>query len=57
MASYVYECENGHRHEVIRRMADRDKPYRCEVCDTMAERVMAPASIKPDGAYSYKAGT
>ena len=29
MPLYVYECQNGHREEVIRREAVRNEPYPC----------------------------
>jgi putative FmdB family regulatory protein len=57
MPIYEYRCTNGHRFEVMQRMAD-DPIEACEVCGAAAVRVMHPVAIhfKGSGFYSTDYG-
>lgn len=36
MPTYEYECVNGHRHDRVKRIKDRNRPERCPECGEMA---------------------
>ncbi len=57
MPIYEYRCTNGHRFEVMQRMAD-DPIEACEVCGAAAVRVLHPVAIhfKGSGFYSTDYG-
>lgn len=45
--TYEYECEEcGYVEELDRKVADRDEPYDCPVCDgSMVRNVVQPTSF------------
>jgi len=57
MPIYEYRCTNGHRFEVMQRMAD-EPIEACEVCGAAAVRVLHPVAIhfKGSGFYSTDYG-
>ena len=57
MPIYEYRCTNGHRFEVMQRIAD-DPLTECEVCGAPATRVLHPVAIhfKGSGFYSTDYG-
>ncbi len=57
MPIYEYRCKNGHRFEVMQRMAD-DPVTTCEVCGEPVERVFHPVAVhfKGSGFYSTDYG-
>jgi putative FmdB family regulatory protein len=57
MPIYEYRCTNGHRFEVMQRMAD-EPIEACEVCGAPAVRVLHPVAIhfKGSGFYSTDYG-
>ncbi len=57
MPIYEYRCTNGHRFEVMQRIAD-DALTECEVCGAAATRVLHPVAIhfKGSGFYSTDYG-
>ncbi len=57
MPIYEYRCTNGHRFEVLQRIAD-DPLTECEECGAPATRVLHPVAIhfKGSGFYSTDYG-
>jgi putative FmdB family regulatory protein len=57
MPIYEYRCTNGHRFEVLQKIAD-DPITECEVCGAAATRVLHPVAIhfKGSGFYSTDYG-
>jgi putative FmdB family regulatory protein len=57
MPIYDYRCTNGHRFEVLQRIAD-EPLTECEVCGAPAVRVLHPVAIhfKGSGFYSTDYG-
>ncbi|MEP6641076.1 MAG: FmdB family zinc ribbon protein [Gaiellales bacterium] len=57
MPIYDYRCTNGHRFEVLQRIAD-EPVTECEVCGAPAVRVLHPVAIhfKGSGFYSTDYG-
>jgi putative FmdB family regulatory protein len=57
MPIYEYRCTNGHRFEVMQRIADEPLTT-CEVCGAAATRVLHPVAIhfKGSGFYSTDYG-
>jgi putative FmdB family regulatory protein len=57
MPIYEYRCTNGHRFEVLQKMADEPIEV-CEVCGAPAVRVLHPVAIhfKGSGFYSTDYG-
>ncbi len=57
MPIYEYRCTNGHRFEVMQKMADEPIDA-CEVCGAAAVRVLHPVAIhfKGSGFYSTDYG-
>jgi len=57
MPIYEYRCTNGHRFEVLQRIAD-DPITECEECGAPATRVLHPVAIhfKGSGFYSTDHG-
>jgi putative FmdB family regulatory protein len=57
MPIYDYRCTNGHRFEVLQKIAD-EPVTECEVCGAPAVRVLHPVAIhfKGSGFYSTDYG-
>ena len=53
MPLYEYKCTNGHVHQRLRRMDERDNPARCIQCDADATPIISAPHVPPDGVYSY----
>jgi putative FmdB family regulatory protein len=52
MPIYEYLCENGHRFDVMQRMAD-DPVTECEVCGAPVQRVLHPVAVHFKGSGFY----
>ena len=50
---YEYKCPNGHTHQRLRKMDERDNPAPCLQCDSDAEPIISAPHLQPDGVYSY----
>lgn len=48
MPLYEYECQNGHRFEVLRPMSQRNDPVHCEKCRGLARPLMSVVRFKID---------
>jgi putative FmdB family regulatory protein len=53
MPLYEYKCADGHTHQRLRKMAERDEPCTCLECDLPAEPIISAPHVPPDGVYSY----
>ena len=53
MPLYEYKCPNGHIHERLRKIAERDEPCTCLLCDEQASPIISAPHLQPDGVYSY----
>ena len=53
MPLYEYKCPNGHIHDRLRKIDERDHPARCLQCDTPAQPIISAPHVMPDGTYSY----
>ena len=51
---YEYRCPNGHVHERLRKISERDNPASCLVCMGQALPIISLPHIEPDGVYSYE---
>jgi putative FmdB family regulatory protein len=58
MPIYEYRCENGHRFEVMQKIADPPVTS-CEVCGAPVQRVFHPVAVhfKGSGFYNTDYGT
>lgn len=48
MPIYVYKCENGHRHEVFFKMAEKPDTVQCDKCKAVAKQIPAIGGIESD---------
>jgi len=53
MPIYQYRCKNGHTHDRLRKMDERDNPAQCLQCDADATPIISAPHVPPDGVYSY----
>lgn len=52
MPIYVHKCRNGHKFDVIRKVADYNLPSVCE-CGAPARRILTTTMVAPDMQESY----
>ena len=53
MPLYEYRCPNGHTHQRLRKITEREKPAACISCDEEATPILSTPHVLPDGCYSY----
>lgn len=53
---YEYECPNGHKQDLRRKVAERDDPADCAVCGGPMRRMISRGHFELKGSGWYKDG-